>query len=117
MRLKLDENLPIEGVEPFLEAGHDASSVVEQRLAGADDPTIDEVCKQERRVLVTLDIGFGDIRVYPPAESPGRILLRPRSQEKPHLLSLLTRVCELLRERSPTSTLWVVDEEKVRIRE
>lgn len=117
MRFKLDENLPAEGTGPFEDAGHDASSVVEQRLTGAEDSLIDETCRREDRILVTLDIGFGDIRTYPPKGSPGRILLRPRTQDKAHLLALLARVCDLLRENSPTSTLWVVDEEKVRIRE
>lgn len=40
MRFKLDENLPIELVEAFREAGHDAVTVLDQDLGGARAPDL-----------------------------------------------------------------------------
>ncbi len=55
MRLKLDENLPSEAVEILREAGHDAESVLDERLGGSSDPDIARVCGREDRSLITLD--------------------------------------------------------------
>lgn len=93
MRFKLEENLPVEATQLLRAAGHDASSVVDERLQGATDGTLDRVCRHEGRILVTLDLDFSDIRAYLPAESPGRIVLRVSSQEKRRLLAVLEKLC------------------------
>lgn len=64
MRFKTDENLPEELAEILRAAGWDALSVIEQQLGGKIDPQIAAICRNESRVLVTLDLGFGDIRTY-----------------------------------------------------
>jgi hypothetical protein len=70
MRLKLDENLPVEATRLLRASGHDAWSVVDQHLQGTADDALDRVCRDEGRILVTLDLDFSDIRSYPPAQSP-----------------------------------------------
>jgi hypothetical protein len=51
MKVKLDENLGLLG-KSLLEAdGHDVMTVAEQRLIGAQDEHIYEVCKEESRCL------------------------------------------------------------------
>ena len=66
MRFKLDENLPGALAKIFVEAGHDASTVVDQGIGGAADPDIASVCQSEGRAIVTMDMDFADIRLYPP---------------------------------------------------
>lgn len=68
MRFKTDENIPIEIAEFLRANGHDALSVGEQGLSGEPDSTVAAVCKSETRAIVTLDLDFADIRVYPPQE-------------------------------------------------
>lgn len=70
-QFKIDENLPVEIAELFVNAGHDAKTVNEQQLKGTKDPVLIAVCKSEHRVLVTLDTDFSDIRAYPPQEFAG----------------------------------------------
>lgn len=70
MRFKIDENLPVELAEELRAAGHKAATVDDQRLVGASDRHLAEVCKTEGRVFVTLDVDFADIRTYPPDEYP-----------------------------------------------
>ncbi len=82
MQFKIDENLPIEIAELLTNAGHNTKTVNEQQLQGVRDPVLIDVSKSENRVLVTLDTDFSDIRVYPPQEFSGIIVLRVGSQAK-----------------------------------
>lgn len=117
MKLKIDENLPIEAADLLREAGHDAVTVLEQRLGGAADPVIATICESETRVLVTLDVDFADIRAYPPADYPGLIVLRLNQQGKPHVLEILRRLVFVLAEETPEGHLWIVEQDRIRVRD
>jgi predicted nuclease of predicted toxin-antitoxin system len=62
MRFKVDENLPMEVPQLLREAGHEATTVLDQHLGGVDDLTIASICQQEGRALVTLDLDFSDMQ-------------------------------------------------------
>lgn len=117
MKFKIDENLPGELVELLVGAGHDAHTVRDEMLGGSPDPNLEAACIREGRALVTLDLGFGDIRTYPPASTPGLLVLRPRSQFKGRALALVRRILGLLATEPLAGKLWVVEEHRVRIRE
>jgi hypothetical protein len=70
---KVDENLPAEVADLLRAAGHDAVSVLDQQLGGAADPRVATACQREERALITLDLGFGDIRSYGPGPHPLRL--------------------------------------------
>ena len=70
MRVKVDENLPQEVAQPRCENGHDAVSVFDQTLSGEDDPTVFEVCQDEGRVLVSLDLDFANTALKHHRASP-----------------------------------------------
>jgi predicted nuclease of predicted toxin-antitoxin system len=116
MQFKVDENLPIEVAELLKEAGHDATTVVEQRLGGEADAEIASVCQREGRALVTLDTDFADIRAYPPTQYAGLVVLRLRRQDKPYVLDLLTRLTEMFSSEPLAGHLWIVEEGRIRIR-
>lgn len=117
MKFKTDENLREDVAERLRAAGYDAISIVEQRMSGAPDEDVARVCREEGRVLVTLDMDFADIRAYPPGSGPGVIVLRPRSQSRLDVLSLLERVIPAMAEEPVDGALWLVDERRIRIRE
>ena len=116
MRFKVDENLPIEVAEMLRQAGHDATTVLEQHLGGSDDAQLAALCQLESRILVTLDMDFSDIRNYPPAEFPGLVVLRLRQQDKPHVLDVLVRLVQVLDQEPIEGYLWIVEENRIRIR-
>ena len=76
MRVKLDENLPIQLKRLFTESGHDAATVVDEGLGGASDTEIAAICSattdsdsgSRRRQLPRRD----QVRVHP------RLSLLPR---------------------------------------
>lgn len=82
MKFKGDENLPVEIAELLIDAGYDAKTVNQQQLKGIADPSLAEICAQEGRVLVTLDLDFADIWTYPPKKFPGFIVMRVGRQDK-----------------------------------
>ena len=57
MRFKLDENLPTELVSDLHELGHDADTVMDEKLHGASDPVVVQAASAAGRVLLTLDKG------------------------------------------------------------
>ena len=65
MRVKIDENLPVQLKRLFTESGHDAATVLDEGMGGATDAEVKRVCTDEERVLVTQDMDFADIRAYP----------------------------------------------------
>ena len=83
MRVKLDENIPFRAGAILADAGHDVDTVVDEGLAGADDPTVSAAATVEERLVVTLDRGFGDIRRYPPGSHAGILVLRVDDQAAP----------------------------------
>jgi hypothetical protein len=59
---------------------------------------------------------FADIRNYPPAEFPGLIVLRLRQQDKRYVLNVWMRVIQVLHQEPLEQHLWIVEEERIRIR-
>lgn len=117
MQFKIDENLPEDVAEVLADAGHDAMTVHDQRMVGKPDPFVAAVCQAEGRALMTLDLDFSDIRAYPPGESPGIIVLRPRTHSKPAVLELMLQIIPLLNSEPLAGKLWIVQENGLRIRE
>jgi predicted nuclease of predicted toxin-antitoxin system len=116
LTFKVDENLPEDVVALLRAAGHDAATVADQGLAGHPDDRIAEVIQREARTFVTLDVGFGDIRRYPPGSYAGLVVLRLARQDKPHVLQVIARLLPVLAVEPVLGRLWVVDEQAIRIR-
>jgi predicted nuclease of predicted toxin-antitoxin system len=117
MEFKLDENLPVEAAELLRQAGHEAATVPEQQLTGRDDATVARTCALEKHALLTLDGDFPDIRAYPPAEYPGLVVMRLRSQDKRHVLETISRLIPVFSAEPLAGRLWIVEEERIRVRE
>lgn len=117
MRFKLDENLSPKIAGLLAEAGHDATTVAEQGLSGAEDLDIVSVCLDEGRILLTLDLDFADVRAYPPHRYPGLIVLRISNQSPRRQLEVVSRILPSLSGSPLRGQLWVVEDSRIRIRE
>ena len=116
MRCKLDENMPIDAVELLRQAGHECHTVYDEQLSGAADERLMALCRNEQRVLLTLDLDFADIRRYPPAESAGIVVLRPAEPDAERVLRLLARALQVVETEPIEQRLWIVEEDRIRIR-
>ena len=116
MKFKIDENLPTEFAEILQEAGYDAMTVHQQKLKGEKDPILLEICQQESRTLITLDLDFANIKNYPPEQFLGIIVFRVNRQDKPYLLSILHNIIPLFEQETIIHHLWIVEENRIRIR-
>lgn len=116
MKFKTDENLHPGLAGLLCEHSHDAVTVWDEGLQGRSDHEIAEACRTESRVLITLDVGFGDIRAHAPETSPGLVVLRLGSQSRTATLAALRRILPLLDNQPLVGRLWIVDESRVRIR-
>ena len=117
MRVKLDENLPIQLKRIFTESGHDAATVVDEGIGGATDAEVASACLVEDRVLVTQDLDFANIRTYPPSLYPGIVVLRLGSQGLDSILEVGKTLVDALAKSSPKSQTWIVEDARLRIRE
>jgi len=115
-RFKVDENLPREIVTVLRAAGQDAVHVLEQKLGGEADPRIADVCAREARALVTFDLDFADVRVYPPADYSGIVVLGLARQDTDHVEAVFRRVVSFLDSEPLAGHLWIVDEAGIRVR-
>lgn len=94
----------------------DADTVLEEKLGGQPDEVIAAVCQQERRILLTLDTDFCDMRRYPPQSYDGLVVLRLDRHDKLHVLSIVQRLTSLFTRENLKGRLWIVEENKLRIR-
>jgi predicted nuclease of predicted toxin-antitoxin system len=83
VKFKLDENLPVSSAAILAGAGHDVDTVGQEGLSGAPDPEVVAAAAAAGRVLVSLDVGLGDIRAYPPGSHAGIVVLRLTDQSAP----------------------------------
>lgn len=79
MKIKLDENLSRHLKSRFNNLSHEISTVDDEGLLSKPDSFVASVCKSEGKMLLTLDLEFGDLRKYPPGTHPGIILFRLKS--------------------------------------
>lgn len=116
MKFKIDENLPVQVVDIIKEAGFEADSVYDERLGGSPDSSIFDVCQNDKRILVTLDLDFSDIRLYPPDSHFGIIILRLNSLSKNKIIQKIKQILPVIKTESLEACIWIVDERKIRIR-
>jgi predicted nuclease of predicted toxin-antitoxin system len=78
VRIKLDENLGRPHTALLKRHGYEAARVFDQDLSGIEDTDLWARVRRDGQFLITLDLGFSDVRRYAPGTHPGILLLRPR---------------------------------------
>jgi len=116
VKIKLDENMPHALSELLQGAGHDVTTVPEEALGGAGDPSVLRRATSEERLLMTFDTDFGDIRRYPLGSHAGIVVFRIHDQRWAILQHPARRLIESgILERLHRG-LAVVDEVRERLR-
>ena len=116
MRFKIDENLPVDAASILRENGLEVDTVWDESLSGAEDEVIAARLRVEKRVLITLDLDFSNIKAYSPDDYVGIIVLRLKTQDKENVLSHIRRTLMALNRRNPDGELWIVQHDRIRFR-
>ncbi|MCB0192991.1 MAG: DUF5615 family PIN-like protein [Anaerolineae bacterium] len=116
MKFKLDENFGARTQNIFKRFGHDVHTVREEALQGAPDQKIYQVCCDEERCLVTLDLDFSDVVRFPPHHTEGIVVIRfPRNPSLSLLENLVQQFLQMLEKQSVSKQLWIVEVGRIRI--
>jgi len=118
MRFLVDEDLPRSTCALLREYGHIACDVRDTGYRGAPDSEIAAYARRERLCIVTGDLGFSDIRNYPPDEYAGLVVLKlPRTATASTILQLLESfICQEDLVDMVSGKLAIVETGRVRIR-
>jgi predicted nuclease of predicted toxin-antitoxin system len=116
MKFKLDENLPLEIADAFRDTGHEIDSVQSEGLTGASDQEILERVQAENQVLLTMDKGIADVRLFPPSKYHGIVLFRPSSSGRGEVLRFVQQALTDLISLELSGHLAIVTSRGIRIR-
>ena len=115
MKIKLDENLGNRGADILRAAGHDVATVVEEGLSSVGDDKLIEVCRSERRCLVTLDLDFGNPLHFDPSRYSGIAVLRlPIEFLAGDLFDTVRTLAIGLADSAIEGKLWIVQRGRIR---
>ena len=115
MRVKVDENFPESAARVLRTAGHDADTVREEGLAGASDPDVMKAAIAGRRMIFTLDRGFGDLARAVGAHA-GVVVFRLPKQDAKSAAGVLARFVAQFDLNALGGCTVIVQPDRVRIR-
>lgn len=115
MKVKLDENLGERGKEIFNKYGHDTLSVYDQKLESSSDNNLIQVCKEEERCIVTLDLDFSNPINYRPSKYAGIAVIRlPKNSSPDDLYSMTEMLAKKMSDQSISGKLWIIQKNGIR---
>jgi predicted nuclease of predicted toxin-antitoxin system len=116
MKFKLDENFGSRTQRIFHENGHDVLTVFDQGLQGTSDKNLYQVCCDEKRCLITLDMDFSDVFRFPPHKSDGIVVIRvPQNPSLALLEQMINHFLKTLGNEPLKGRLWIVEIGRIRI--
>ena len=116
MQIKLDENLPADLAEVLAELGHDVDTAPGEGLAGREDAAIWSAAQIDKRLLITQDLDFSDLRRFEPGTHGGIMLLRLRQPSRQALIDRVRMVFHVEEVSDWAGCFAVVTDNKVRVR-
>jgi predicted nuclease of predicted toxin-antitoxin system len=116
VKFKLDENLPVSAAAILAGAGHDAGTVPGEGLAGRPDQEVVTASSAAGRVLISLDVGLGDIRAYPPGSHAGIVVLRLADQSAAAVTKAIGDLAALAEPENLAGAIAVLQRGLLRIR-
>ena len=96
--------------------GHDAVSVKDVGVGGADDDAVLDYAIAEERVLLTFNADFADVRVLATIDHHGIIRLRFKIQTEEIVHPVLQRALDVLQDEETNNLLVTVQKDKLRRR-
>jgi predicted nuclease of predicted toxin-antitoxin system len=96
--------------------GNDAEHAYAAGLGRASDEDILEVARKEDRIVITADLDYPRLLALVGAKGPGLILFRGGDFSEKQIIELMTRVLKSVPAQECSSSLIVVDKQRIRKR-
>ena len=91
MRFIIDADLPRAVARVIADFDHESVDVRDIGMGASSDEQIVEYARSKGLCVLTADLGFGDVRRYPPSRTFGIVILRlPRHATTSFILGLLS---------------------------
>jgi len=116
VKFKLDENLPASSATILASVGHDVDTVAAEGLTGRPDRDVVIAATAAGRILISLDVGMGDIRAYPPGSHAGIVVLRVPDQSAATVTTAISELASLAEPASLTAAVAILQRGLLRIR-
>lgn len=92
MRFLGDMNIPSGVVQWLRDQGHDAAHLREQNLKRLPNGQIFHKADAEGRIILTCDLGFGEILALSGTQTVSVVVFRDRNKRSSHLITRLQKV-------------------------
>jgi len=116
MRLFCDQNITLETIAYLRDLDHDVLSTRDVGLSRVDDDAVLNYAIREKRILLTFNADFSDIRAFPVGVHSGIIRLRIKRQDSESLHPLLACALRSLHGKDLAGRLVTVKTSSIRIR-
>lgn len=119
MRFLIDECVLGKTVRLLRDSGFKVTTIQELGKSSATNGTVIKTAFQEKAVIITNDLDFGNLILYPLGSHPGIIVLRPRLDTAEAIEDVHKILLRLLEELTPAEikeSLIIVDRNKYRLK-
>jgi len=115
MKIKLDENLPLQLASSLENLGHDVHTTSSEGLTGRVDLDVREATQAGSRFLIIQDLDFSDARQFAPGSHASILLVRLHSPSRRSLIACVENVFQTENIDEWAGCFVVATERKVRI--
>lgn len=115
MKFLLDANMPRSTKAALEQRGFDTVAVRDILPPATPDPVIYDLAKREGRILITRDHDFLNILLYPPAQTPGIIVVKVRQLTAKEINGLLLEFLSRVPEPQIKNALIVLEPHRYRV--
>ena len=113
MKFKLDENTPWILKRIIEDKGnHQVDSVFHENITGIDDKSLNIICFKDKRILITLDYDFANLK----DNFYGIIILRPKGQGKNAVKTIFEQFMNNFKLVDVIGKILIVEPKQIRIR-
>jgi len=117
LKFVIDEDMPRSTAKVLRTKGYEALDVRDSGLRGKSDDEIFEFAQKEKAIILTGDLGFGNLLYFPIGSHSGIVIAHfPNEVSYLELNSQIIRAFETLSEIDFKGNLIIIEPGKVRIR-
>jgi predicted nuclease of predicted toxin-antitoxin system len=116
MKFLIDADVPRSVAKLLYSKSHDVLDIRDVTPFDVSDSAVYRLTKEQGRILITRDLDFSNILLYPPPANAGIIVLRTHLLTVAEILEIVTDLLERIPEKDFLGSLTVARKGRYRIR-